>query len=102
VEHNNVPVRSRAPTKDAIGTDVFHRFFDDKVKAVSASTVGAASMAFSTTEELQSAFQAVSTGDVIIAIRQLYDKCCASAPVPTDLLMAVSYYVGAISAESFN
>jgi hypothetical protein len=44
----------------------------------------------------------VSTEDVINAIRQLPDKCCASNPVPTYLLKPVSCYVAAFLAERFN
>jgi hypothetical protein len=58
--------------------------------------------AFSMTAALLPAFQTVSAEDVINAIRQLPDKFCASDPVPTYLLKAVSCYVAAFLAELFN
>jgi hypothetical protein len=67
---------------------VFHGFFDDKVETVRASTADAPAPTFSMIAASLSVFQPVSFIDVIDAIRRLPEKCCASDPVPTYLLMA--------------
>jgi hypothetical protein len=94
VEHSNLLSRGRVPPQDTIGVDEFHRFFEDKVEAVRASTAGAPAPAFSMTAALLPAFQMVSIENVINAIRQLPDKSCTSDPVPILLPKAVSCYVG--------
>jgi hypothetical protein len=99
---NNLLGRGRVPTQDAIGADVFHRFFDDKVEAVRASIAGTPAPTFSTTAASLPVFQPVSLIDVIDAIRRLPNKCCTSDPVPTYLLKAALSRVAAFLTELFN
>jgi hypothetical protein len=99
---NNLLGRGSVPSQDAISSDVFRRFFENKVEAMRASSAGAPAPAFSTTAALLPAFQMVSTDDVINAIRQLPDKCCASDPLPNYLLKAAFCYFAAHLAELFN
>jgi hypothetical protein len=69
---------------------------------VRASTSGASAPTLSMTAASLSIFQPVRLIDVIDAIRQRPDKCCASNPVPTYLLKVVSSCVAAFLTELFN
>jgi len=80
--------RGHAPLSSAIDADEIHRFFDDKVAAVCASTADAPPPTFSTVPPgfaLRS-FRPLTVADVIAAVRQLPDKQCTSDPLPTRLL----------------
>ena len=74
-------------TQDISAND-FHRFFDDKVAGVRASTSGESPPSFSSAPSGCSRFRflPLSVEDVIAAVRQLPDKHCISDPMPTSLL----------------
>jgi len=80
--------RGSAPMTQVISANDFHRFFDDKVAGVRASTSGASPPSFSSAPLGCSwfQFQPLSVEDVIAAVRQLPDKHCISDPMPTSLL----------------
>ena len=62
-----------------------HRFFDDKVAGVRASTDGADSPTFTTVPvgcELQ-LFTPVSSADVVELVKKMSDKQCTRDPLPT-------------------
>jgi hypothetical protein len=62
---NNLLGRGRVPPEDAIGADVFHRFYDENVEGVRASTAGATAPTFSMTAASLPVFQPVRFIDVI-------------------------------------
>jgi len=74
-------------TNDISVSDV-HRFFDDKVAGVRASTSGASLPSYRSALSGCSwfQFQPLSVEDVIVAVRQLPDKHCISDSVSTSLL----------------
>jgi len=63
----------------------FHRYMDDKVAGVRASTDGAASPQYTTAPPGCSLhqFNQLTTDDVVAAVRQLPDKQSATDPMPT-------------------
>ena len=80
--------RGRAPLSSDIDASTLHRFFDDKVAGVRASTAGADSPTFTTVPvgcELR-LFTPVSSADVVELVKKLPDKQCTSDPLPTWLL----------------
>ena len=80
--------RGRVPGTTSIAAGDFHRFFDDKVAGVRASTDGAAPAQFSAVPNghTMTCFEPVSADDVTAAVRLLPDKQCLSDPVPTRVL----------------
>jgi len=80
--------RGRAPLTSDIDASTLHRFFDDKVAGVRASTDGADSPTFTTVPvgcELR-LFTPVSSADAVELVKKLPDKQCTSDPLPTWLL----------------
>ena len=80
--------RGKAPPSSDIDASALHRFFDDKVAGVRASTDGADSPTFTPVPvgcELR-IFTPVSSADVMELVKKLPDKQCASDPLPTWLL----------------
>jgi hypothetical protein len=80
--------RGHAPTPPAVDADDIHRFFDEKVAGVRASTADAPTPSFSTVPPGCSLtdFKLLAVDDVIAAVRALPDKQCSSDPLPTSLL----------------
>jgi len=80
--------RGRAPLSSDVDADTLHRYFDDKVASIRASTDGADSPTFKPAPvgcELQ-LFTLVSLAEVTEMARRLPDKQCTSNPLPTWLL----------------
>ena len=79
--------RGRAPVSMHLGADEAHRFFDDKVAGVRASTDDAPPSTYSTqpTTCQLADFSRLSTDDVITAVHRLPDKQC-QLNVPTWML----------------
>ena len=79
--------RGRAPSTD-INASVLHKYFDDKIATVRATTAGADEPTFTAAPfgcELR-VFTPLTQTDVIEMIRALPDKQCSSDPLPTQLL----------------
>ena len=77
----------RAPSTD-INASVLHKYFDDKIATVRATTAGADEPTFTAAPfgcELR-VFTSVTQTDVTEMIRALPDKQCSSDPLPTQLL----------------
>jgi hypothetical protein len=84
--------RGRIPVSNSIDANEFHKFFDDKVEAVRASTATAPPPSFTQgpTDITLTEFEPVHRREVTEAIHQLPDKCCAVDPVPTSSLKQVA------------
>ena len=80
--------RGSAPSSPAVSADDAHRYFDDKVAGVRASTSDAPPPSFSTAPPgcILRDFRLLTTDDVTAAVRLLPDKQCTSDPLPTRLL----------------
>ena len=80
--------RGLSHTLPTVSADELHRFFDDKVADIRASTEDAPQPSFSTAPSYCSLcdFRLLIDDDVINAVRTLPDKQCASDPLPTRLL----------------
>ena len=80
--------RGHVPLSTAVDARQLHRFFDDKVAGVRASTADAPPPSFTTTPPgcRLSMFQTLDIVDVAAVICKLPDKQCASDPIPTRLL----------------
>ena len=80
--------RGLAPESAAIDARDLHRFFDDKIAAVRAATADASPPTFTPAPAgcSLSTFRILTITDVTTAICHLYDKQCASDPLPTRLL----------------
>ncbi len=80
--------RGRAPLSLDVDASALHRFFDDKVAGVRASTAGADSPTFTPVPvgcELR-LFTPIAPADVVELVRKLPDKQCTSDPIPTWLM----------------
>ena len=96
--------RGRTPPSDAITANQFHQFFVDKVKAVRAATADCpppTHPAASSTVTL-TAFQPVSSDDLVTAILQLPDKSCCVDTLPVPQLKLVADLIAPFLAELFN
>ncbi len=84
--------RGRIPVSNSIDANEFHKFFDDKVEAVRASTATAPAPSFTQgpIDITLTEFEPVDRREVIEAIHQLPDNCCAVDPVPTSILKQVA------------
>jgi hypothetical protein len=80
--------RSKLRTSEQIKADEAHRFFDDKVAGVRASTDGAPPPSYSTAPPNARLcnFRQLTAVDVVAAVRLLPDKQCESDPLPTRML----------------
>jgi len=80
--------RGSIPASSTIAAVDFHRFIDEKVAGVRASTDGAAPPQYTTAPPCCSLhqFSQLTTDDVVDAVRQLPDKQSATDPMPTRLL----------------
>jgi len=80
--------RGRAPACSAVTADQMHRYFDDKVAGVQASTSDAPPPTFTAVPTGCSfdSFRRLTAEDVTAAVRLLPDKQCMSDPLPTRLL----------------
>ena len=80
--------RGRVPMSSTLTADTLHRYFDEKVASVRASTDGAPPAAFAPGPDgcLLRCFRPVAIGDVIALVRSLPDKQCASDVIPTRVL----------------
>jgi len=83
---NELMGRGSSPASLTITAVDFHRFMDDKVAGVRASTDGAASPLHYTTALLGCSLHQQTTDDVVAAVRQLPDKQSATDPMPTRLM----------------
>jgi hypothetical protein len=96
--------RGRVPALDVIGAVGLHQYFDDKVAGVRASTADAPPPSFTCAPadcRLRD-FRLLAVDDVIVAIRALPDKQCASDPMPTHLLKANAETLAPFLTELFN
>ena len=80
--------RGATPASSTIAADDFHRFIDDKVAGVRASTDSAPPPHYTTAAPDCSLhnFTLLTEVDVVAAVRQLPDKQCGTDPIPTRLL----------------
>jgi len=80
--------RGRAPPSSDIDASTFHRFFNDKVACVRASTAGADLRTFTPVPVgcYLRLFTRISSCDVVVLVKKLPDKHCASDSFPTWLL----------------
>jgi len=80
--------RESSPASSTIAAVDFHRYMDDKVAGVRASTDGAAPPQYTTAPSGCSLhqFNQLTTDDVVAAVRQLPDKQSATDPMPTRLM----------------
>jgi len=88
----------------AVGPDVLHQFFDDKVAGVRAATADAAPPSFSAVPPGCSlpVFRQLNVADVVAGVRALPDKQCASDPMPTRLLKENVDVLAPFLVELFN
>jgi len=96
--------RGRAPLSLDIDASTLHRFFDDKVAGVRASTDGADSPTFTTVPvgcKLR-LFTPVSSADVVELVKKLPDKQCTSDPLPTWLLKQTVEVLAPFLCRLFN
>ena len=95
--------RGRAPVS-TVDADEAHRFFDNKVAGVRASTDDAPPPSYTTaptTCQLDD-FRRLSTDDVITAVRLLPDKQCQSDVMPTRILKCNIDLLAPFLTELFN
>jgi len=80
--------RGRVPSSSVLTADELHRFFDEKVAGVRASTDGAPPASFAAAPDglLLRSFRPVTVDDVAAAVRLLPDKQCSSDVMPTRVL----------------
>ena len=73
--------RGHVPLSTSVDAHQLHRFFDDKVAGVRASTADAPPPSFTTAPPgcVLSTFQTLDVDDVASEIRKLSDKQCVSA-----------------------
>ena len=85
---NDLMGRGSTPASSTIAAGDFHRFMDDKVAGVRASTDRAPPPQYTTAPSDCSLhhFTQLTTDDVVAAVRQLPDKQSATDPIPTRLL----------------
>ena len=88
----------------AIAADDFHRYFDQKVAGVRASTCDAPPPSFTAAPPgcCFRDFRPLTVDDVTAAIRQLPDKQCTSDPLPTRLLKDNVELLSPFLVELFN
>ena len=96
--------RGHAPPSSSIDAQDLHRFFEEKINGVRASTASAAPPSFvSAPPDCEfSAFCALDVDDVIAAIHKLPDKQCAADPIPTRLLKDCADVLAPFVTELFN
>ena len=96
--------RGRPPVSDTVGAVDLHRFFDEKVAGVRASTSGAPPPTFAAVPPgcLFDDFQMLTVDDVIKVIRLMPDKQCTSDPLPTRLLKEFAKDLAPFLTELFN
>ena len=96
--------RGHAPSTTSIDAQDLHRFFEEKIDSIRASTAGAAAPSFVSAPPGCdfSVFHAISVDDVIAAIHQLPDKQCATDPIPTRLLKDCADVMALFVTELFN
>jgi len=96
--------RENVPLSSDIDADVVHKFFDDKVAAVRASTANAPSPTFSTVPLgcALCSFRPLTVVDVVAAVRLLPDKQCMTDPQPTRLLKDNINELAPFLVELFN
>jgi len=84
---NDLVGRGSTPASSTIAAD-FHRFMDDKVAGVRASTDGALPPQYMTAPPdcALHEFTQLTSDDVVAAVRQLPDKQSVTDPIPTRLL----------------
>jgi len=77
--------RGRVSASDFIGVTDYHAFFDEKVAGVRATTADADPATYTPAPPgcSLSAFQTLTTSDVINAVKLLPDKQCSADPMPT-------------------
>jgi len=80
--------RGHVPLSTSIDASKLHRYFDEKIAGVRASTAHTAlpSYVAAPSHCEFSAFRVLTNDDVIGAICKLSDKQCATDPLPTNLL----------------
>ena len=80
--------RGRAPVSMHVGADETHRFFDDKVAGVRASTDDAPPPTYTTapTTCQFADFSRLSTDDIVTAVHRLPDKQCPLNVMPIRML----------------
>jgi len=80
--------RGSIPSPAGVSASDFHRFFDEKVADVRASTSSAPPPTFTGAPPGCSLhrFELLTDDDIIMAVRQLPNKHCLSDPMPTTLL----------------
>ena len=96
--------RGLVPPSSAVDVDDIHRFFDDKMAAVRASTTDATPPTFSTVPIgcVLRCFRPLTTVDVIAAVHLLPDKQCTSDPLPTRLLKDIIDLLAPFLVELFS
>jgi hypothetical protein len=92
---NSLMGRGRAAASAPINAEEMHRFFDNKVAGVRASTADAPPPSYSTAppDRQFNDFRAFTVADVTAAVRLLPDKQCSSDPLPTSLLKVLMYWI---------
>ena len=79
--------RGSIPSPAGVSASDFHRFFDEKVAGVRASTSSAPPPTFTGAPPGCSLHRLLLTDDdIIMTVRQLPNKHCLSDPIPTTLL----------------
>jgi len=96
--------RGLTPTPTAVGADNAHRFFDDKVAGVRASTNDAPPPSYSTAPPNCRLlhFRPLTMEDVVAAVRALPDKQCLSDPLPARVLKDNVDMLAPFLVELFN
>ena len=96
--------RGRAPVSTPVSADEAHRFFDDKVAGVRASTDDAPPPSYTTApSNCQLAdFSRLTTDDVTAAVRLLPDKQCQLDVIPTSMLKCNIDLLAPFLTELFN
>jgi len=96
--------RGRVSGSDFIGVTDYHAFFDEKVAGVRATTADADPATYTPAPPgcSLSAFQLLTTSDVISAVKLLPDKQCSADPMPTWLLKDCVYDLAPFLCYMFN
>jgi len=96
--------RGHVPLSTSIDAPKLHRYFDEKIAGVCASTAHAAPPSYVAAPPHCefSAFRVLINDDVIAAICKLPDKQCATDPLPTNLLKDNVGMLAPFVTELFN
>jgi hypothetical protein len=95
--------RGHSPILPPVSVDVLHKFFNDKVDGIRASTSGEIAPSFTEASSCSMCvFQELTVEDIFIAVRALPDKQCVSDPIPTRMLKENVDIIAPFLVELFN